>query len=134
MLCVFSLTTTPCSLLSQFTQANADLFNFLSYAAVLRAVIHPEGTDAILPHLTFNTDVTTLLLGEAKAGVLVTPAGAQYLREHHLNVAETRTVHQQRTIAIMPTVAADGTLVCTLLYVHDFAFKEPHLYLVCISS
>lgn len=104
----------------------------MALAAVLLAVLSPVGAEPIAPQLIFNTDVTTVFLKEGDAHVYCTKAVREYLRTHNRAITSTGKKHQARTIGIMPTFAADGTVLCTTMFIKDEKYKEPNLVQVNI--
>lgn len=80
-----------------------------------------------MPQLIFNTDVSTMVMTLTKQKVLVTSELRRYMRDRNLNVSITATIPKGRTVGLMPTVSADGCLLCLLVIIKDDKFAEPKL-------
>lgn len=101
---------------------------------MLKAVCKPTQPDAAPPELIFNTDVTTMVLSLTKEKVLVSSDLRRHMRNHNLNVATTATIPKGRSVGLMPTVAADGRLLCLLVFIKDDKYPEPKLFRVHIHT
>ena len=116
-------------------QANSDMLNFASMAAVYSAVVGPTNVPRGIPlHLCFNSDVTSLLLTTKNEDVLITHDVDAFLREHDLGVAHTHTDTKARVVSLMFTIAADGSLLCIVVFVKDLRFSTAQIIKVCMCD
>ncbi len=99
----------------------------------MSAVVKPDAPDAALSPLIFNTDVTTLVMTQQKGKIIITSELRKYLRDHNLNAAVTAVDKKGRSIGIMPTMAADGKLLCVVIFIKDTKYTAPKLTKESIS-
>ena len=105
-------------------QANADIFNFVAFGAVLRAALKPGTADEVISEFLLNTDVAAVFFKQEGEKTRIAPN----MRHPH-NAVDMPLV----TIGLIPTVAARGNLVCMLIFIKDHNFKEPTLVQVLPS-
>ena len=113
-----------------FLQANSDVSNFITMAAIYGGVVGPANDRHVRVELTFNTDKTSLFLQRQQEGIVVTLEGLEYLAAHHLNAAHTHADSQARGLAVIPTICADGSCLCILVCIRDDRYTAASLTVV----
>lgn len=103
-------------------------------AAVAGACPNSLGRDEFELGLFFNTDVTTVFLAAANEPCYVTSKVRKELRAHSLHVSRTADQRKARALGVMPTIGADNTLLCMLIYIKDSVFKTPTCVQVCMHA
>lgn len=119
-------------------EALCDGYNAVSLAALWPAVLGIEDPSAITelqddpgtvnPDLLFNTDQTSLMVGEKKVEVAyLAEESKEKLQEMHLSVGVTKEhglPEQQRSVQLLTTTNASGELVITVIKIRDDSIKK----------
>ncbi len=114
-----------------FAQANTDVYNFVSMGPVWLTAVHGAEQGPFIakarPQLVFNIDTASVLLEHATTEVFVNKVLDTYLREHNAAATHTRTEEKHRGLSMLPLIAADGALLCTVVILKDAKYTAPHL-------
>ena len=93
--------------------------NVLSLAGILGALQDATGME-FCAGLFLNTDVTSILLEHLPEAARLAAASTIKLHAQRKGACVTIDVtHQDRTVSVMATIAADGARVCTVVYIKD---------------
>jgi hypothetical protein len=115
------------------SQANGEMENYIALAAVAISSTAPPGGEPTAPELITNTDMTTIALGDRGAPVYLARGSRNLLATHHLRPCTTKKKTVTRYAGYLPTLAANGDLVCSLVIIKDTDFPKAALYHVSVA-
>lgn len=82
------------------------------------------------PRFLFNTDQSSFSLAPGKVKVYVDDESMEYAREHARAPACQQEQQPDRYAYWLPTISADGRLLCGVMIVYDNVFPVGNMYLV----
>ena len=97
-----------------FPQVAMDIRNQLSLRAVGGAFL-----EGFLAELTYNTDVTSIVLEVKVEPVYLAKGSVQRLKAENKSASATTDSTQKRTVNVMSTVSAAGNVLCTIVCIKD---------------
>lgn len=126
-------------------EALQDGYNPVSLAALWPAVIGAESAQMLINHqdnirivnpdLLYNTDETSLLVGEKKIEQVYLARGSkEKLRKNNLSIGTTANKslpEQERSVHLVVTTNASGELVHTVIKIKDDAIPKVTKFEVC---
>ena len=83
-----------------------------------------DANDGVSPQLFLNMDTTSILLEEPQTPDISLDKSLKRLQSNKYSCTKTAEIPQKRSISLIATTTADGTLLCTIVVIKDISLDS----------